>query len=29
MKDWEEHLCPVRALAAWLDEAKITQGYIF
>jgi hypothetical protein len=29
MKDWEEHLCPIRALAAWLDESKIMQGYIF
>lgn len=25
----EAHLCPVRALAAWLKESKITTGYLF
>jgi hypothetical protein len=25
----EAHLCPVRALAEWLAESKINQGYIF
>ncbi|CAA7260796.1 unnamed protein product [Cyclocybe aegerita] len=25
----EAHLCPVRALAEWIDASKITSGYIF
>ncbi|KAG1837856.1 hypothetical protein DFJ58DRAFT_734145 [Suillus subalutaceus] len=25
----EAHLCPVRALAAWLKESKVTSGYLF
>ncbi|KAG2115288.1 DNA breaking-rejoining enzyme [Suillus discolor] len=25
----EAHICPVRALAAWLSESKITSGYLF
>ncbi|KAG2044366.1 hypothetical protein BDR03DRAFT_930434 [Suillus americanus] len=25
----EAHLCPVRALSAWLCESKITSGYLF
>jgi hypothetical protein len=25
----EAHLCPTRALAAWLDESQITTGYVF
>ncbi|KAG1726599.1 hypothetical protein EDB19DRAFT_1643392, partial [Suillus lakei] len=25
----EAHLCPVRALAAWLKESKVTTGYLF
>jgi len=25
----EAHICPVRALAEWLVESNITQGYIF
>ncbi|KAF9233221.1 hypothetical protein BU15DRAFT_54209, partial [Melanogaster broomeanus] len=25
----EAHLCPVRALAEWLDASRITSGYLF
>jgi hypothetical protein len=25
----EAHLCPVRAIAAWLRESRIDSGYIF
>lgn len=29
LPEHEAHLCPVRALAEWLAEAKLSGGYIF
>ena len=29
LNDDEEHLCPVRAMAEWIDASKITSGYMF
>ena len=29
LPDAESHLCPVRALAHWIRDSKITSGYIF
>ncbi|KAF8906281.1 hypothetical protein CPB84DRAFT_1675966 [Gymnopilus junonius] len=29
LSEHEAHLCPVRAMAAWIDTSRITSGYIF
>ena len=29
MPDEEAYLCPVRAMASWIEASEITSGYVF
>ena len=29
LNDDEEHLCPVRAMAKWIDASQVTSGFMF
>ena len=29
LDDDEEHLCPVRAMAEWIDASQVTSGFMF
>jgi hypothetical protein len=29
LSEEEAHLCPVRAIADWIEESKISNGYVF